>query len=227
MCVSAEVSFGIAGLLVVGGGFAAHKARKIDVRYLPLALFPVLIGVQQFTEGVVWVEAAAYDQNLLRMAALAYLFFVWLIWPVWVPYMTAKLEDNAQKRKLFMYFAQAGLVLGLILYLPNLWHPDWLNIEIIRHSIAYQCTYVTDAALPKDALYLVYLSIIALPPLLSSFRALNILGAGLVIFVPLTYFIFSYAYLSVLCFFAAIMTLYIIYVILEDRCATYRARMST
>ena len=227
MCVSAEISFGLSGLLVVGGGYAVHKARETDERYVPLALFPVLVGVQQFIEGIVWVEAATYDQDLLRIAALGYLFFVWMIWPVRVPYMTARLEDNLQKRKLFQYFTLAGLVLGSILYLPNLWRPDWLGIEIVRHSVAYQCTYLTDSVLPIDLLYLVYLSIIALPPLLSSFRALNILGAGLVSFVPLTYFFFSYAHVSVLCFFAAVVTLYIIYIILEDRCATYRAKMST
>lgn len=39
-------------------------------------------------------------------------------------------------------------------------------------------------------------------------------------FVPLTYFFFSYAHISVLCFFVAVMTIYIIYVILEDKCET-------
>lgn len=219
MCVSASLSFGMAGLLVVGGAFAVHKARETDARYVPLALFPVLVGVQQALEGFVWTGAET-GASYLRVAALGYLFFTWMVWPGFVPYMTARLEEKKKKRKLFLHFAQAGLLLGLILYLPNFWRPDWLNVEIVSHSIAYQCTFITGAALPRAVPYLLYLSLIALPPLLSSHRALNIFGAGLVAFVPTTYFFFHYAHVSVLCFFAAVMTLYIIYVILEDKCET-------
>lgn len=226
MCISAEVSFGLAGFLVAGGAFATRKAWELDARYLPLALFPVLIGAQQFIEGMVWLEAASHDQGLLRMAALSYLFFVWLVWPVWVPYMMARLEPGEQKRKLCMRIAQLGFVLGLILYLPNFWQLSWLTIETDKHSIVYQCTFITDAVFPKDVVYLLYLSIIALPPLLSSHRALNLFGASLVIIVPVTYFFFSYAHVSVLCFFAAFMTIYIVYVILEDRCAPVKAEVS-
>ena len=217
MCVSAEVSFGMAGPLVAGGAFAIRKAQKTDTRYVPLALFPVLVGVQQAMEGFVWMAAengAAY----LRMAALGYLFFTWLVWPSFVPYMTARLEDNGDKQKLFFYIAQAGMVLGLVLYMPNFWNEGWLSVEIISHSIAYQCTHLGDQYIPHRIPYGFYLAFISLPPLLSSHRSLNIFGAGLVAFVPLTYFFFASAQISVLCFFAAVMTLYIIYVILEDKC---------
>ena len=226
MCVSAEVSFGMAALLIAGGAFAVHKAREKDARYVPLALFPVLIGIQQFIEGLVWVEAAADDQNLLRMAALSYLFFAWMVWPVWVPYMTARLEEKKHKRNLFLHFAQAGFVLGMILYLPNFWNADWLNTETIQHAVSYQCVLIGDTVLPRAVMYLLYLSIISIPLLLSSHRALNIFGAGLVMFVPLTYLFFYHAGLSVLCFFAALMNLYIIYIILEDKCVSSRTNLS-
>lgn len=218
MCVSAEVSFGMAGLLVAGGTFAIQKARHTDIRYVPLAAFPVLVGVQQAVEGTVWIQADA--ENLQHLAALVYLFFTWMVWTSYVPYMTARLEGSRRKRLLFLRFAQAGFVLGLVLYLPNFWNPDWLEVGIINHSIAYQCTLITDSVLPRSVPYFLYLALIALPPLLSSHRALNIFGAGLVAFVPLTYFFFYYAHISVLCFFAAVMTLYIIYVILHDKCET-------
>lgn len=218
MCVSAEVSFGMAGLLVAGGVFATRKAHETDARYIPLALFPVLVGIQQAMEGFVWTGAeggAAY----LHMAALGYLFFTWLVWPSYVPYMTAWLEPEMGKRKLLLFIAQAGLILGLILYLPNFWQAGWLNIEIINHSVAYQCTHITDSFVSHKWSYGLYLAIIGCSPLLSSYRALKIFGAGLITFVPLTYFFFYYAQVSVLCFFAALMTFYIIYVILEDKCS--------
>ncbi len=227
MCVSATVSFGMAGLLIAGGSFAAHKARETDTRYVPLALFSVLVGIQQLTEGLVWIGAEADAQGMVRIASLGYLFFAWMVWPSWVPYMAARLEDNKQKRKLFLHFAQAGFLLGLALYLPNFWHTDWLNTEINNHSISYQCTLITNTFMPRAVPYLFYLSIIAAPLLLSSHRSMKILGTGLVVSVPLTYSFFSYAGVSVLCFFGAMMMLYIIHVILENKCAPLRTEVVT
>ena len=218
MCVSASVSFGMAGLLTAGGALALYKAYQTDRRYMALAAFPLLVGVQQALEGGVWVAADTGAADWLRLWALGYLFFVWMVWPVWVPYMSARLEGKKDRQWLFLFFAQAGFLLGVILYLPNFWNPDWLHVEIVHHSIAYQCTFITDVATPREPLYYLYLFLIAVAPLLSSHRALNIFGMGLVVFVPLTYFFFSYANISVLCFFAAAMTLYILYVIAGDWC---------
>ncbi len=219
MCVSAGVSFGMAGLLMTGGIFAASHAQKTDRRYLPMAMFPVFVGLQQALEGLVWLESGDGALQNLRLAALGYLFFVWITWPAYVPYMTARLEENKQRADWFLRCAQAGFVLGLVLYLPNFWHPDWLHVSIINHSVAYQCTYITDAVVPREVTYLIYLALIGLPPLFSSHRALKIFGAGLIISVPLTYFSFSAARISILCFFAAVMMLYIVYVIVEDKCS--------
>lgn len=226
MCVSAEVSFGMAGLLAAGGIFAVRKAYEKDMRYVPLALFPVLVGVQQAAEGFVWLGTES-GASFLRMAALVYLFFMWVVWPSFVPYMTAALEENVKKRKTFRLCAQAGFLLGLVLYVPNFWRPDWLSIETIHHSVVYQCVLLPDFFMPREIPGLLYLLLIGLPPLLSSHRALRIFGAGLAASVPVAYFFFYYAYFSVLCFFAAIMTLYINYVILEDRCPARLMRGST
>lgn len=219
MCVSAAVSFGMAGLLTAGGALALRKALQADKHYVPLAVFPVFVGVQQAIEGGVWLAAEAGAAGWLRLLALGYLFFVWMVWPVWVPYMTANLESKTGRRHLFHFLALAGFLLGLILYLPNFWNPDWLRVWIVHRSIAYQCTFIVDPVVSRTPVYLLYLFLVVAAPLLSSHRALNIFGIGLAAFVPLTYFFFSYADISVLCFFAAITTLYILHLIVEDRCA--------
>lgn len=190
MCISATVSFSMAGLLIAGGGFCVHKARQINRKYVPLALFPVFVGIQQFIEGYVWTGIDLHNQQIVIIAALAYLFFAWMVWPVWVPYMVWHMEDKTRPRKRFLYFSIAGAVLGLVLYLPNFWHPEWLTVEAIRHSIAYQCTLITDLIIPPRMTYVFYLSLIGLPPLLSSHRFIRIFGIGLVTAVPLTVFFF-------------------------------------
>ena len=218
MCVSAEVSFAMAGLLGVGGVFATKKAFTIDTRYVPLALFPILVAIQQFFEGLVWVGLETNTAQLIKAATLTYLFFTWMVWPSWVPFMTARLELAAKKKRGFMYFSKAGIVLGAILYLPNFWNADWVNPQIFNHSIAYNCALITESLLPHEFMYTAYLAIIALPPLLSSHHALKIFGVALTIFIPIAYFFFYSTGLSVLCFFAAIVTFYIIWLILKDHC---------
>lgn len=219
MCVSASVSFGMSGLLMTGGLYAAHKASIIDKRYLPLALFPFCVGLQQLAEGLVWIAWDLHANNLLRAASLSYLFFVWIFWPVWVPYMTLVLEENDKIKKILYAFIVSGLLLGMILYLPNFWNASWLHTEIVKHSVAYRCTLAADLIFPRSLTYLMYLACIGIPPLFSSHRALNLIGATLICSANLTYFFFSYAEISVLCFFAAAVTVYILYVILGNKCA--------
>ncbi len=52
MCFSATASFTAGAALTAVGGFTVHKSQgKIE---LPLALVPLLFGIQQLTEGVLW-----------------------------------------------------------------------------------------------------------------------------------------------------------------------------
>ena len=55
MCFSAEVSFVAAASLVPAGGLAVRKAWQTDRSYVPFAILPVLFGLQQLAEGMVWV----------------------------------------------------------------------------------------------------------------------------------------------------------------------------
>lgn len=54
MCFSATASFTAGTALVAVGGLTVHRSRgKAE---LPLALVPMLFGVQQLTEGVLWLN---------------------------------------------------------------------------------------------------------------------------------------------------------------------------
>lgn len=220
MCISAGVSFVMGTVLLSGGMAASYKATHTDRRYLALGIFPVLIGIQQIGEGFVWLASDTGHEALIRTAALFYLFFTWIIWPFWVPYMTAQLEPDRMKKRFFQGMAVAGLALGAALYLPNFWMPDWLSVSTIHHSIVYECTFLMHSFLPISIPYMAYLALIGLPPLLSSHRSLQFFGMALISFVFVTYYLFAYAHVSVLCFFAALMITHILYIILADKCRT-------
>lgn len=213
MCISAAVSFSLSGALAVAGGACLHQAYKEDSRYALLAFFPLLVAVQQAAEGFVWLGLDRNDLALVRGSALFYLFFVWIIWPVWVPLMIRALERDCLRRRIFLIFALCGFVLGFVLYLPNYFHADWLQVAAVKRSIAYRCALLTDYYIPRPVTYVAYLSLIALPPLLSSQASLKIFGALLAAAIPITYLFFSYAHISVLCFMAALVTIYVVCVV--------------
>lgn len=224
MCVSAEVSFTVAGLLIAGGSYCLYKADKVDKSYIPLALFPLIVGIQQIAEGLVWRGFSLDDPATVQAAALAYLFFTWIFWPFWVPYMTARLELQKNRAFIFKLCSMAGLAFGLLLYLPNYFDDALLTVTTNNHSIAYDCRFMTESIAPRWFHYIIYLSLIGLPPLFSSHFYLKIFGAALITAVPLTYVAFAYAHVSVLCFFAALITIYLVYLISADKCAVRQHR---
>lgn len=218
MCFSQTVSFVGGGILIAGGAFSSVRALQTNIRYLPAALMPVLAGIQQGLEGHVWMGLNRGDVPMVSWAALGFIFFSFFLWPIWIPYLTWFLEPDEKKRKLFRRFAYVGAVLGLILFVPQVLHPEWLTVEIARNSIAYSDRLLTDFVMPREAAYLIYLLIVTLPPLLSSYVHMRLFGLTLLVIITTTYFFLTYAYISFFCFLAAAGTLHLIYIIIFDKC---------
>ena len=71
MCLSAQVSFAASVFLVGGGTAISIVAWRRNKRYLPLALMPLFAGLQQFTEGFVWVGMNGNDPLTVLWGAMA------------------------------------------------------------------------------------------------------------------------------------------------------------
>jgi hypothetical protein len=91
MCFSATASF-VAGALLLPSGAAtlAIAWKKGQRQKLPLAAAPLLFGLQQTLEGMVWLGIQTQPPLATTghpvgpvVAALAYLFFAYVFWPVW------------------------------------------------------------------------------------------------------------------------------------------------
>lgn len=54
MCFSAPVSFLVSAVLMPIGALTVNFALQNDRRYLALAAFPLLFGIQQAFEGWLW-----------------------------------------------------------------------------------------------------------------------------------------------------------------------------
>ena len=220
MCLSATVSFAAGGFLLVGGVYASHKAWIINKKYLPVAMSPIFAGLQQFTEGFVWSGMTTNDPQLVLWSALGFIFFTWFMWPFWVPLAVYVLEPPESRRKhLFLVFSLVGLVFGLILYVPHLINPDWINVSINRDSLAYEGTMLLDFMMPRWSTNTLYLALIILAPLLSRYRHVKYFGLTLIGVVVVDYLFFNYAYISFFCLLAGLATLHLIYIIVRNKCA--------
>lgn len=206
MCFSAEASFGVAAALLPVGGYCIAAGLARNRSYLPLSAVPLLFGVQQLFEGVVWVGVGR-DPALANPASVGFLFFALLFWPAWVPLAAAALEPPGTRRRVFLGLAAAGLAVGAAYFLPVA--AGGAEARAIGHSLRYD---LPDLGWAGPALYL---AAVAVPLATSRDRLLRPLGAAVALAAAASSVLFEHAAASVWCFFAAVFTPYLAYVLLR------------
>jgi hypothetical protein len=204
---------------VAAGVLASWKAINLSERYLPVAIIPALAGLQQITEGHVWMGLNEHSPSMVWWAAMGYILFSWLIWPTWIPFGVYALEPPASHRKkLLLSLALSGLAFGLLLYVPHLLNPDWVRVHISQKAIAYEDTMFLDYLIPRWLTYAIYLFLLVTPPLLSAYLHMRLFGLTLVLIVAVVWLFLAYAYISFFCLLAAIGSLHILYIIAGNKC---------
>ncbi len=215
MCFSAEASFAAAAALLPAGGVAMQRAVRRNLTYLPIATLPLLFGLQQLSEGSVWMAGRANHPSAVETSSLAYMFFSYFAWPVWVPFSTYFLEPQ-QRRSLYLMFVISGAMLAGIQYIPYFTHQGWLITRFYNYAVSYQDTVLLDALIPREMTYLIYLMIVILPLIISSNRKLRFFGGLLIGVVAVTYTFFIYAYVSVFCFGGAVMSMFLVWMVFQE-----------
>jgi hypothetical protein len=211
MCFSAEASFGMGAALLPAGAYCVHTALHADRRYLSLAAFPVFFGAQQMFEGLVWTGLERHHADLVRVGSLGFLFFALAWWPFWIPVCAALLEPRRRVRRLLLPVAVLGLAWFWVLYWPLLWQRDLLNTRVAGHSIEYELGDGMPILqlMPRQLLRACYVLFVFLPLALASNRELRSFGLLLGASGGLTLLIAARAYVSVWCFFGALLSLYL------------------
>tara|TARA_R110000868_G_scaffold252416_7_gene509066 strand:+ start:164 stop:850 length:687 start_codon:yes stop_codon:yes gene_type:complete len=219
MCWSEPVSFVVGGTLIAGGVFAGWKAIRINKRYFPVSQMPTLAGLQQLLEGHVWMGVNTVDPSMIWWASMGYIFFSWLMWPVWIPFSIYFLEPPASRRKLpLLGFVMAGLAFGLILYVPHIFHPEWVDVSISRHSLAYEDTMFLDYLIPRALTYSIYIFLLVTPAMISTYLHMRLFGLTLIAVLVVVYAFLTYAYISFFCLLAGLATFHLIYIIVRNKC---------
>jgi hypothetical protein len=214
MCFSAEASFGLGAALLPASAYCVRQALVHAGRgYLPLALIPGLFGIQQLCEGFIWIGLGVDKAGLVQPFALAFLFFALGFWPFWIPLCATCVEGRPRSRLALglLTLLSLGWLVGL--YGPVLVEPDrYLSVQVVHHSIQYDYAQAPlPQMVPRVLLRGLYFGTVALPMILTSgqspmLRWFGLLFAGSAL---VSHLIFSYAFASVWCFFAAALSFYL------------------
>ncbi|MEB3171285.1 MAG: DUF6629 family protein [Synechococcaceae cyanobacterium] len=240
MCFSSTASFTAAAGLVPLGLAACHLCRvRRQPQRLPLALTPLLFGVQQGLEGLVWQglnaegagtgsgAGAAYGgPALLTAAMLGYLFFALAFWLAWLPWCALRAGEGllrGWRRTLVLGCLAAGLLLGLLLWLPLLWEPARCSPAVVRGSIDYHCLLLGAGRIGHGLGSVLYGLTVGLPLLLSPLVRLRWFGVLILVAFAITQVFYLYAFSSVWCYFSALLSMQVLWVVAEERKPTVEA----
>lgn len=207
MCFSATASF-IAGTTLSGIGVATLGSTKSRAE-LPFALIPLLFGIQQLTEGVIWLTFQ-YDAPLLKQTmTYVYSGFSHVLWPIYVPFAIGFLEAVRWRKQTILAFQTIGLVVGL--YLLYFLAIDSVTAEQISKHIEYVSPHFY--AIPVIVLYVAATCVSCF---FSSHRFVVMFGVLAFVAFVAAYWYQAHALFSIWCFFAAILSL-LVYVHLRFR----------
>lgn len=216
MCFSAEASLITGALLLPAGAYCVAKAYRKNRAYLPLSATPLLFGLQQLCEAGVWHGINNDDAGLVHRAAVAFLFFGFALWPAWVPFGAAALEDRREKRWLFFLLGAIGVTVGVPAFIAAAGHYGvWWDVKVVYHSIRYDFARFPISN-PVGAVWQgLYMAAVLVPLLTLRDRRLRVLGVSILVAAVVTHVMFRYAFISVWCFFAAVLSAHVCYVITQ------------
>lgn len=191
-CATGSLAAG-AGLAVVGGASLA-LSRKGERLF---AVIPLLFAVQQMIEGGQWLSTHPSIESLLF--GYGFLFFAFILWPVYVPIAVRQLEKDPSIRSVLRWMIGAGAVTSFSLLVALISRP--LAINLLPNGIDY------NIQTPLGWVgILLYLAATVGPLTISSHARIRWFGAMVTLSIALTAWAFHDAFISVWCFFSAILS---------------------
>lgn len=213
MCFSATASFTAAAMLIPSGVYAIRRARQVNPAWVLLAAYPAVFGVQQGIEGMLWLGLDAGDEALVARAARSFLFFSHFFWPAFVPLSVLWMEWSSRRWLAMTIMAAIGGLFGMAIFAPLLIIEDGLGVQVVQHSIQYRIPHMFDALVSNDVLRTGYAFIILIPFALARDLRVRLFGVIIAASLIAAGMFYALTFISVWCFFAAILSLYLVIVL--------------
>ena len=211
MCFSATASFGVGAALLPTSAYCLNIALRRNRRFVPLALIPAFFGLQQIAEGVVWVGLRQENEAVVRDASLAYLFFAFSFWPFWIPLTATCMVTRPPQQRALGLLTALGAGWFFVMAGPLLWDSTCLGAVVVRgHSIDYDVSRLPILqVVSRHAVKLLYIAFVFVPFAFGTQPQFRLFGILLGTSAVVSQVVFAHAFVSVWCFFAAFLSLYL------------------
>lgn len=201
MCFSANASFASSAIIAVVG--VATLARAPDRRDWLFAGLPLLFAWHQFNEGMVWLGLTGdVPIGSLQGWGFAYMLYAHGLLPLLIPLSAWLLEPNRHRQRLILPFLLIGG--GLTLY--QLWALLSFSTDIFvrEHSVVYH-----NPATRRRLVALLYIVATCGALFFSGYRYIVWFGVANLVGLLVVVYLKQYAFTSVWCTYAAIVSVLI------------------
>ncbi len=210
MCFSTGASFIGGGVITTIGVVTVIKNSDHSRRLF--ALVPLIFGVQQIAEGFVWIALKSQGNDvMLTIASYIFLLAAVVIWPTFLPLSVLLMEKSARKSSTMKIFLITGVITSLY-YTAGLIFYN-VDPQISSHHIKYVNDYPRELA---NIIFMAYLLATLLPFFISSVKRMWPLGTFMAASCMLTGIFYKEYLTSVWCFFAALISCFILWIIIEE-----------
>jgi hypothetical protein len=207
MCFSATASFSASTLLAATGIVSFTQAKNNPQRIL--AGIPFIFSVQQFTEGILWLSLMHTAwRGWEHTATYAFQIFAQMLWPVYIPLSILFFEQEQVRRYVILFLLLCGIALSL--YTGYAFYTYSVHAFAENHHIRYVSTF---PLVQKWYYGLVYFLPTIVAPIVSSSKPLRWLGYLFFISYVGVRLLFHFYEISVWCFFGALISFSILYMI--------------
>lgn len=202
MCFSAPASFTAAAVLLGTGIVTVRRVRAW--REVPYAAIPLLFGIQQLLEGMLWLTFP--DRAPLLNVGLThfYSFFSHVLWPIYVPLAALALETVPWRRRVLAGIALAGALVGVYLLVMLVRLP--ITARVVGQHIFYDSPHFY--VLTTMALYLIGT---CAGLMVSSHRRVAAFGNAAFVSAVAAYVFYATWFISVWCFFAGVLSIIVLW----------------
>jgi len=208
MCFSAPASFAGGAVISAVGISAVRKSSKPESRLF--SIIPLLFAAQQFAEGVIWValRSSGFPPVLQTAAAVIFLTTALIVWPTMVPLSVYLMEKLPARKKMLAVLTVGGVTVSLIYAYCMLRYS--VSPQINGFHIKYVDNFphmLISIALP------LYLFSTIIPLFVSSVPRMWLFGVLIAASCLVTAVFFAQYLTSVWCFFAALISVTIYWVL--------------
>ncbi len=200
MCFSAPASF-IAGTVLCVVGVATLKSTVAKTE-IPFAIIPLLFGIQQLTEGFIWLGFSHEMPLLMQTMTYIYTVFSHVLWPIYVPLAIGIIEAVRWRKRTILAFLCVGVAVSLYLLFYIVTGP--LVVELVGSHIVYLPPHFYEIPV-----MVFYLAATCVSCFFSSHGFVKMFGVLLLLSFVTAYIVHVMALVSIWCFFAAILSLLI------------------